>query len=107
MKRAFFANGWCIFPPEPAVHDWSRYALRDARRALSDPDLADWYQCENTWFVGLDALSNLPDGSVAGSEPLTGTAIEFIARQCGGWPALHRAQISGVFPGYPRPRAGE
>ena len=107
MVETFREKGWAVFPPEPALMDWAAYAHRDALRALADPTLAHWYQCENTWFVGLDALQNDPAGRVAGSKPLTGAAVDFVATHCGGWPTLHLGQISGVFPGYPRPRTGE
>ncbi|WP_227269291.1 hypothetical protein [Roseobacter weihaiensis] len=103
----FLGKGWAVFAPEPAVRDWATHALVGARRALKDPDLARWYQCEETWFVGLDAMQNDACGAVAGSAPLSGAAVDFIAAHCGGWPALHKGQLSGVFPGYPRPRAGE
>ena len=103
----FPATGYAVFPPEPAVAAWSREALKHARRALKDPAFAHWYECENTWFVGLDALDNDPVGRVGGSAPLSGQAVEFVASTCGGWPSLHKAQISGVFPGYPKPRASE
>ncbi len=79
----------------------------DAVRALRDPDLTKWYECEDTWFVGLDALANDAAGQVAGSAPLSGAGVDFVSVTCGGWPDLHRGQVSGVFPGYPRPRAGE
>lgn len=104
---AFREKGWTIFLPEPAVAIWAAQALRAAREVLNDPTQADQYACEGTWFVGIDALPNDPQGRVAGNAPLQGAAVDFIAAQCGGWPDLHRAQLSGVFPGYPRPRAGE
>lgn len=69
--------------------------------------MADWHQCQGTWFVGLDSLDNDKRGRVAGSAPLGGRAVDYIAAHCGGWPALHRAQLSVIYPGYPRPRAGE
>ena len=103
----FEEKGWALFPPERTVAHWANCARRDALRALRDPALARWYECEGTWFVGLDALDNDAEGRVAGSAPLSGAAVDFIAMHCGGWPALHRAQISAVFPGYPRPRHGE
>lgn len=103
----FFANGWTVFPPEPSVNDWVQHALIDARRALNDPHMQQWYQCANTWFVGLEALNNDPQGRVGASLPLTGRGVNFATKICGGWSPLHRAQVSGVFPGYPKPRAGE
>lgn len=107
MVNEFAECGWALFEPEPATIDWAGYARRDALRALKDPRLEQWYQCENTWFVGLEALENDSAGRVSGSPPLAGKAVEFVTAYCGGWPALHRGQVSGVFPGYPKPRAGE
>lgn len=107
MVDTFARRGWALFPPEPAMIDWANRARRDALRALNDPKLAHWYQCENTWFVGLDVLANDPSGRVEGSLPMQGKAVDFIADNCGGWPEFHRGQVSGVFPGYPKAREGE
>lgn len=105
--NSFERKGWVVFAPEPATLDWVAHARADALRALQDPDLAGWYECEDTWFVGLDALANDAEGRVAGSAPLSGAAVDYISKSCGGWPRLHRGQVSGVFSGYPRPRDGE
>jgi hypothetical protein len=107
MVRDFDRTGWTVFPPEPAVTNWVRHARQDAMRALSDPDLKQWYQCEGTWFVGLDALDNDAAGRIGASEPLSGAAMDFLAGRFGGLLPLHKGQMSGVFPGYPRPRVGE
>ncbi|MEO0937090.1 MAG: hypothetical protein AAFY38_02935 [Pseudomonadota bacterium] len=100
------AAGWQRFAAEAATLDWAASALPGAQRALADPGFAQMFQCEGTWFVGLDALPNDAEGRVAGGPPLTGAAVE-AARAFGGWPALHRAQVSVTFPGYPKPRDGE
>ncbi len=107
MVRTFAQKGWAFFPVERAVADWVACARQAALKALQDPAQAHSYQCEGTWFVGLDALDNDPEGRVGASLPLSGRAVDFIDKQCGGWPALHRGQVSGVFEGYPRPREGE
>ncbi len=103
----FFDKGWAVFSPEEAVLDWVHHARKDALRAINDPALAEWHQCEGTWFVGLDVLNNDRQGRVAGSAALSGAAVDFVSLHCGDWPELHKAQVSGVFPGYPRPRTGE
>lgn len=36
-----------------------------------------------------------------------GDAVDFLTKGLGDWPDLHRAQVSVVYPGYPRARAGE
>lgn len=104
---SFARDGWQVFAPQPATRDWSLSAREAARAAVRAPELAQWHQCEGTWFVGLDALDNDAAGRVAGSASLSGQAVAFATQHCGGWPALHRAQVSVVYPGYPRPRAGE
>lgn len=106
MNQAFAAHGWALFPPEAATRHWAERALHETRSALRDPDLAHLHVCEGTWFVGLEALPNDADGGLAGAPPLDGAAVAFL-RDGPGWPALHRAQLSVTFPGYPRPRAGE
>ena len=105
--KDYLEKGWCVFPPEPALQEWVAHAAGDAERALNDPALAHLHQCGGTWFVGLDALANDAEGRVAGSGPLAGRAVDFLCTQPGGWPALHRAQLSVTFPGYPQPREGE
>lgn len=95
-------RGWARFPADPATLAWARAAAEAGAQALEDPALAHWYDCENTWFVGVDALPNRADGSVGGVA-LQGPAIDALSPL----PPLHRAQLSVIFPGYPRPRQGE
>ena len=102
----FEQSGWAWFPAETATTEWVSHAHPAALHAMHDPANASWYVCEETWFVGLDALSNDVRGAVGGSEALSGAAVK-AARDRFGWPDLHPAQVSGVFPGYPRPREGE
>ncbi|MEM6891009.1 MAG: hypothetical protein AAF636_23175 [Pseudomonadota bacterium] len=106
MKN-FAEQGWAIFEPEPALVKWSAHTLDAARAALEDPGLDHWYQCERTWFVGLEALPNDRFGRLPDGPPLQGAAIDFAAELYSGLPVLHAAQLSGVFPGYPRPRSDE
>ncbi|WP_245818977.1 hypothetical protein [Marivita hallyeonensis] len=61
-----------------------------------------WLQCEGTWFVGVDALPTDATGAVDGV-PLAGPLVDRI----GPRDDLHPAQLSIIYPGYPRPRAGE
>jgi hypothetical protein len=49
-----------------------------------------------TWFVGVDALPNAADGSIAGA-PLRGAWRDLVPEL-----PLHRAQLSIIFEGYPR-----
>lgn len=100
-------SGWALFAPEPATIAWAQKARGAGLRALRAPEFGDMYQCERTWFVGLDALPSGPDGDIDDSGPLRGAAVEAVRAQVGYLPALHRAQLSVVWPGYPRRREGE
>lgn len=107
MKANFRKTGWVRFKSDPLVVDWVAHALPAARQAVRDPALAHWHQCEGTWFVGVDSLNNDTEGRVAGSGPLEGRAVDITRAEFGDIPALHKAQVSVIYPGYPKPRDGE
>ncbi|WP_187432373.1 hypothetical protein ROLI_014700 [Roseobacter fucihabitans] len=107
MTGDYFQKGWACFEPEPAVRDWARYAAHYAKNAVHTIENKNFHQCERTWFIGLDVLPNDAEGRVEGGCALSGKAVDFATQNCGGWPALHRAQISVMYPGYPKPRLGE
>lgn len=97
------ARGWQIFPADAALMPWVAAARPAAIAALArDPARA---RCGGTWRVGLDLLDNDETGAVAGV-PLAGAAVTALARGFGRLP-LHRAQLSTVLPGYPRPSPEE
>lgn len=103
---SFSRLGWCRFTHDAALADWVEAARQSALNAVQDADLrARWLTCEGTWFMGVDALDNAPDGSVGG-QPLAGSAVDWIKAKYGAQ-SWHRAQVSVVWPGYPRPRDGE
>ncbi len=102
----FDEKGWIKFPHDPVLTEWIARALPKARQAVSDPANSRWLDCEGTWFVGVDALDNDIEGRVGQSGPLIGKAVDFLTDRYGKLP-LHRAQVSVVYPGYPRPRTGE
>lgn len=86
--------GYTVYDADPRVLAWAQAAHRMASKLdTSERRHGD------TWFVGVDALDNAPDGSVDGV-PLAGP-----------WDVatddLHRAQVSIVYPGYPRQDADE
>lgn len=103
----FLTQGWIGFAYDAELANWAGHAHIAGTKALADPANAHWHQCEGTWFVGVDALSNDAVGRVAGSEPLGGSAVDFIKANLEAMPPLHRGQLSVITPGYPRPRAGE
>lgn len=106
MVEAFPTKGWACFGFEPGLAHWAGAARRAAGPHIADPaQRAQWLDCEGTWFVGVECLPNAADGSVAGVA-LGGAALDAARTLYGALP-LHRAQVSVVYPGYPRPRAHE
>ncbi|MCV2894000.1 hypothetical protein [Lentibacter sp. XHP0401] len=102
----YLDKGWFEFPYDARLARWVREGLQSAWSAVDAPENAHWHQCEGTWFVGVNALPNDAAGAVAGGGPLAGAAYEFAMSLFGALP-LHAAQLSVVYAGYPKPRAGE
>jgi hypothetical protein len=103
-----WSSGWLKFPYDPVLAAWVEAAKIAADAAVANPEMQrKWLQCEGTWFVGVDALPNDASGAVHGSQGLTGAAMTFIDRYLEEWPPLHPAQVSVIYPGYPKPRMGE
>ncbi len=94
-------RGWVRLGGVPGVADWAAAALPLARQAIATSP--EPWRCGGTWFVGVDALPNAGDGSVAG------VALPAALRAMLPWlpPVWHRAQVSTLRPGYPRPWDGE
>lgn len=92
------AEGYRVFGFDGAVSRWAAEALDVARTIASDPAMrrANLRHGE-TWFVGVDALPNAPDGSI-GQVPLDGPWNEHVDPR-GSW---HPAQLSIIYPGYPK-----
>jgi hypothetical protein len=96
-------RGWQVFETEAAVKSWLDVAGPAAIAASRAGALRRrWLRHGGTWFVGVDALPNGPDGAVAGGPPLGGAALGDAARVAGPLP-LHRGQVSVTYPGYPAP----
>jgi len=99
-------TGWARYPADDRAKTWARAACEAANSAVADPANAHWHLCEGTWFAGVNVLDTCPGGDVDGV-PLSGPALDAI-KDAGLWPeGWDRAQVSVVYPGYPRPRAGE
>jgi len=105
--KHFFSRGWCKFDSDANLLRWIEAALPAARAARDDPAQAKWLRYQGTWFAGVNALDNNTDAEVAGSGPLQGRVIDFIATELGlqGF-AWDRAQVSICYPGYPHPMPG-
>lgn len=90
--------GWRRLGPDPSILAWAKAAHRAALQVLSTS--SEPWRCGGTWFVGVDALPNGPDGSI------DGTAFPWDALPLPPEP-LHPAQLSVIRPGYPQPSAEE
>ena len=107
MKAGFFEDGFAVYDADPPIAAWVEAALPLAQHALKDTQLRkDWLRCEGTWFVGVDALPTGPEGE-AGETTLSGSVIHDLNEYLPFEKPLHKAQLSAVFPGYPKPREGE
>lgn len=91
-------QGWRRIGPLPAIRAWALAALDPARQALAESRAP--LRAGGTWDVGLDLLPNAPDGAIGG------VALPWADLGLSPLP-LHRAQLSTVFPGYPRPDPDE
>jgi hypothetical protein len=101
-SRASVATfGWARLGPDPALLAWARAALPVARQAVEAS--TDPWRCGGTWFAGVDALPNGPQGEVEGVA-LPRDLFDLLPGPAGPW---HRAQLSTLRPGYPQPWAGE
>lgn len=97
------ACGWHVFGWDADTYRWAGAARRVGARVASLSHMKDqWLQCEGTWFVGVDALPSKANGSIDGI-PLAGPAAQAIGQR----DDLHPAQLSIIYPDYPRPRRGE
>ena len=91
-------TGCLCFEPTPASVIWADAALKVAEQIAADPVAAKAnLRHGETWFVGVDALPNAVDGSVEGV-PLAGAWEPHLPLKT----ALHRAQLSIIYPGYPK-----
>ena len=74
-------------------------------RILADPaHLQKWLQCEGTWFVGVDVLPNNSSGDFTNAK-LPNVFKSFMDKI--NLKPYHKAQLSVIFPGYPKPRIGD
>ncbi|MEL6463395.1 MAG: hypothetical protein AAFQ58_00375 [Pseudomonadota bacterium] len=95
-------DGFVVFDHDPRTARWATAAHRVAEKITDDPETkARNLRHGQTWFVGVDALPNAPDGSVGG--------VALGGPWVGQVPTLpqHPAQLSVVYPGYPQRDPGQ
>jgi hypothetical protein len=96
-------SGFKVFDADASVLRWAQAAHKVALDIVHDPaQRAANLRHGGTWFVGVDALPNDTDGSINGV-PLGGDWRDGISAP----QSWHRAQLSVVYPGYPRQDADE
>lgn len=103
----FPAAGYRRFPPDERLLAWASHARAFAAASAQDPRNSHWLRCGGTWFVGVDALPNDPEGRIGGGPALAGAATDFVRDALFMQLPLHRAQVSICYPGYPQPSADE
>ncbi|MEP3675443.1 hypothetical protein [Sulfitobacter sp.] len=98
LDRLTGDDGFLVFDHDPHVEAWAREAHRIACSVALEPNKCgpENLRHQRTWFVGVDALPNGPDGSI-GNVPLVGPW----QGQLPDLP-LHPAQLSIIYPGYPK-----
>jgi hypothetical protein len=92
------ATGWQRIGPHPAIAAWAEAARQAALDTLAKS--AEPWRCGGTWFVGVDALPNSPDGAI-NCTPFPCEALPLAPEP------LHKAQLSVIRPGYPQPSPEE
>ena len=101
----FEHKGWIKFDCDKRVARWANAANSKITTTLKNKNfLENNLTCQGTWFVGVDALDNKPDGAL--DEISLSGPFESLMRSsktCG----LHSAQVSIIFEGYPKPRDQE
>ncbi len=97
---------WRRWAFDPDLLAWAQSAFALSQTAITAPELAHWWVCEGTWFLGVDALDNDDTGRLPDGINLPTSLTDQLTTQFGPLP-LHKAQISVVRPGYPRPRDNE
>ena len=106
--RDLFEKSWHRFSYDPMLAGWVEQTLDAARETLTNPVNREWLRCGGTWFAGVNALPNDGQGAVSGGPPIAGAAVGFVAEHLKPISlAWDRAQISVIYPGYPRPMDAE
>ena len=107
MKLSLNTDGFALYDRDPLISKWVEAAMPLANDALQDKELLkQWMMCEGTWFVGVDAMKTGALGQ-AGETSLAGKVVQDLEGYLPAKRPLHRAQLSVVYPGYPKPRENE
>lgn len=107
IADALRKDGWAMLPRSDVLSDWVRHVHPTARMIAEDADQkAVWLRHGETWFAGVNVLPNDVKGRVGDGREIPAYIIQLIAGL--GMPTeLDAAQISVVYPGYPKQDADE
>ncbi len=107
-RAEFRSRGWARADHLDGLDDWLAALRERADTLIHDPENAKWLRAGGSWYAGVNLLDNGPDGACPGGPPLPQSVLDFVAEHTGllldNWDA---AQLSVVYPGYPRPDFGE
>ena len=101
----FERKGWIKFEYDQRIVRWAKVAnSKIIAKQKNKENFENGLTCQGTWFVGVDALDNNPDGTLD-EVPLQGPFENLMKRSTVH--GLHPAQVSIIFEGYPKPRDQE
>jgi hypothetical protein len=101
----FEQKGWIKFEYDQRIVRWAKVANSKIIAKQKNKEIFEnGLTCQGTWFVGVDALDNNPDGTLD-EVPLQGPFENLMKRSTVH--GLHPAQVSIIFEGYPKPRDQE
>ena len=108
LAKQYFTLGWCSFPSDEGIRNWVSHTLPVTKGIVNSAENSHWMRYQNTWFAGVNVLTNDAEGRVTDGPRLQGNITEFI------YNILHlktdnldKGQISVCFAGYPKPMQAE
>ena len=103
----FAQNGWAIFTPDPHIRRWANHAQRIGSDIAAEAAAKKaWLRHGATWFAGVNILPNDAQGKLPDGPALKGDAIEWLTKRYGAQ-TWDKAQLSIVYPNYPKQDADE
>lgn len=100
-------DGWVDPFDDPSLAGWLKHAGPVALRLAQDPDqIKAWLRHGGTWYAGVNALPNDTSGKIGEGPALAGSTVDALRDEFGAF-EWDKAQVSGVYAGYPKQDADE
>ena len=64
IVHSYYEDGWCVFDRDPRLMRWVDATLPVAREVVAAPENQEWLRCGDTWFAGVNVLTNDANGKV-------------------------------------------